>query len=64
MKKFILICIALLSACGPASEQALREGLTYFKDKHGICYARYSSMDSHGYNLESITSVPCDKVGL
>lgn len=38
--------------------------MTYFKDQYGICYARLASLTYSGYFTISITTVPCEKVGL
>jgi len=60
-----LLMSALLTGCGQQpliapSENKVIEGLKYYKDKYGICYALY-----RGGNYDAVmTSIPCEKVGL
>jgi hypothetical protein len=53
--------IALLSACTQRRDIAAE--LRYVKDKHQLCYAVLDS-ESDMSSVLSVTSVPCDKVGL
>ena len=49
------------------SSKAVNEAsmsMSYFKDSHGLCYAILGSRTYAGYFSNSITLVPCEKVGL
>lgn len=69
-KTIALLACLLLVGCGapvPSSKGDLKNasaGLRYFKDKHGLCYAAINSISYFGYEVTSITAVPCEKVGL
>ena len=45
-------------------ETEKNENITYFKDKLGICYASLANYTYLGNMVKSITTVPCEKVGL
>ena len=53
--------IGLLSACTQRRDVAA--DLRYVKDEHQVCYAVLDSESDTSVVL-SLTSVPCDKVGL
>jgi hypothetical protein len=53
--------IVLLSAC--TQRRDIVGELRYVKDKHQLCYAVLDS-ESDVSTVLSLTSVPCDKVGL
>lgn len=66
MKYILLILFLMVSACNESSDDKetinkqnyLSGQLTYFKDKHNICYAMISG------DSRTLTSVPCDNIGL
>jgi hypothetical protein len=70
MNRLFLLGVIFISACtvsekvssGVASD--VTEELTYFKDKHGLCYATISSQTHIVYQVISIANVPCNSVGL
>ncbi|GAB6142531.1 hypothetical protein JCM14076_32610 [Methylosoma difficile] len=74
MKKSILFLLTalMLAGCSDHPSKALQklslqkavEAITYVKDKAGICYASLASDTSGGYEVISITAVPCEKVRL
>ena len=70
MKKFAsILLILLLAACTPtpptkSTMDSLAQGIGYFKDARGNCFAvlevgKYNDMPSY-----SITYIPCEKAGL
>ena len=68
MKKIVL-CL-LLTGCTLTHEQStsdlesLKNDLTYFKDYYDICYAALASVTNGVTVVTSITTIPCEKVGL
>lgn len=75
MRYIFSISLALLvAACVPvpitvrattdAEKASVSGGMTYFKDKHGLCYASVLSGSIGVRRTASIASVPCNKVGL
>lgn len=73
MTKKLSICVLLLLAgCEPVTRTSSPEtvggiatNITYFRDdQHGICFAMLQSASYGFYNVVSITTVPCEKVGL
>jgi len=65
----LLVLLAFLAIYMPysmvkAGRVQGREELKYFKDAHGLCYARLESISYWPWYVSSIATVPCDKVGL
>ncbi len=47
-----------------ADDAELAKKMTYFRDRHGICYAAIASVAYWPLATVSIATVPCEKVGL
>lgn len=73
MKRFVLalclFCAIISVACdggeAPANETAVAvaSNIVYSKDsRSGLCFGSVTSRSYYGYNVVSITAVPCEKV--
>ncbi len=67
----LLLIVLTLAGCDPmpndtkpANVAALGKHMSYFRDDYGLCYAMVSTASYGAFNVASIASVPCDKVGL
>lgn len=64
----LILFVALITGCKQIDDREnLKNGLlslSYFKDKHGICYAAIENYPYNGNNIRSITYIPCDKAGM
>lgn len=73
MTKRLSICGAflLLAGCDPRTNVSppdvnakMADQLSYFRDRHGVCYAAISSTSYSLHQIISIASIPCEKVNL
>lgn len=67
MKKMLLVVILItLFSCQNNSKTdvlKLKNGITYFKDDEtNLCFATINSSTYGGYEIVSITCVPCDSI--
>lgn len=69
-KKLCIFMFVLLAGCNTAVKPSAGEStniadrITYLKDRHGVCYAAVSSATYGFMEVASITTVPCEQVGL
>lgn len=66
---YLLLIGVILAACTEASSkrhldnQQAESEVTYFEDpKTNLCFAQASSQSYLGYNITSITCVPCEAI--
>ena len=71
MKSVVIFLLLLFAGCarpretGESTRKDIAGRLQYFKDRYGVCYAVIEADTSNPFiNSVSITSVPCEKVGL
>lgn len=63
MKKLILILLVLSGCNKITSNEAASSRLTYFKDaRTGLCFAQILSTTKDGWQVVSISTVPCKEV--